>query len=452
MKLPVKKTTVSYWMVIIVVALLTGTVAAAYDAYNAASDTRASLLDRSKSIAELIPAEDINKLNGDESDTRTDTYNNIKQRLIRIRQGYQDVQYIYIAGVNASGRPYYIVDSANPGTPLYAIPGQPYPEGQQRIKEIFDSKEGRIMNVESQRQGSLMSAYSPIVQYGNGTVSAVLGLDITYRAYYTKIAEQVAVPLLLTLTLIVVVLWARRRAQLQQQFVSEKAFFLSFASHEIRSPLVSVAWALEYIAKQKNAPPVFLERATASIRTILDTIEEVMEMQKTEQLTIRSLQKHPVQIHGLIYSIIDSLYLTCKEHDVSISDTTSENNKQLIAHVDPRLFERVLATLLYNAIKHSPANSAIDIALTQTEKSWQIRVHNNGDHISEEDQRHLFVDYSQTSMAKDKRFKGVGFGLLLAYEIVTSHGGNLSVESQENEGVTLLITMPKRVVGKVINT
>jgi two-component system sensor histidine kinase VicK len=232
--------------------------------------------------------------------------------------------------------------------------------------------------------------------------------------------------------------------------VSEKAFFLSFASHEIRSPLVSIAWALEYIAKQKNAPPVFLERATTSIHTILDTIEEVMEMQKTEQLSVSVTKRQSVQIHGLIYKIIDSMYLASKEHDVTISDTTSEANKLFVAQVDPRLFERVLATLLYNAIKHSPTNGIVEVALTQSDKNWQIRVHNDGEHISEEDQRHIFVDYSKTTMAKDKRYKGVGFGLLLAYEIITAHGGELSVESQENEGVTLLINMPKRTVGKVI--
>ncbi len=193
MKLPIKKPAVNYWVVIIIVALLTGAVAAAYDAFNAASDTRASLLDRSKSIAELISSEDIQKLNGDESDTRTDTYNDIKSRLVRIRESYQDVKYIYIVNVSSNTRPYYMVDSSTPGTTTYAEPGQPYPEGAERIKEIFNSKEGRIINIENQRQGNIMSAFSPIVQYSNGTVSAVLGMDISYQAYYRKLAEEAAV-------------------------------------------------------------------------------------------------------------------------------------------------------------------------------------------------------------------------------------------------------------------
>ncbi len=435
-----------YWLVIIVVALLTGLVAAAYDSFNALSDARASLQDRSKSIAELIPAEDLAKLNHNDTDTRTDTYNSIKQRLIRLRQAYEDVKYIYIVGINESGRPFYIVDSEVPGTFMYAAPGQPFPEGMMRVQEIFNAKEGRILPITDQRQGELITAFSPIVQYGSNSVTAVLGMDTTRSAFAKRIVMQAIAPIWLTLVLIVVVLWARRRAQLQQQFVSEKAFFLSFASHEIRSPLVSVAWALEYIAKQKNAPPIFLERATQSIRNILNTIEDVMEMQKTEQLSVRAPEHHPVQIHGILYNIIDGLYLTCKEHDVSISDTTSETNKLLVVHVDPALMERALATLLLNAIKHSPANGIVTVAISQSDKAWFIRVHNDGEHIAEADQKHLFSDFSKTTMAKDKRYKAVGFGLLLAYEIIGKHGGELTVESQENEGVTMLITVPKRVV------
>lgn len=452
MKLQLTRAALNYWAVIIMVALLTGSVATAYAVFNASSDTRSSLLDRSKSIAELVSAEDLEKLDGTVEDTRTDTYNDIKQRLVRIQQSYQDVTYIYIVQINSSGRPYYLVDSANPATSRYAEPGQPYAEGMVRVKDIVDSKDGRILNQDSQTQGAIMSAISPIVQYGNGSSTAILGMDISHEAYFKRIVDQALIPILLTSALIIVVLWAKRRAQLQQQFVSEKAFFLSFASHEIRSPLVSIAWALEYIAKQKNAPPVFLERATTSIHTILDTIEDVMEMQKTEQLSVSVTKRQSVQIHGLIYRIIDSMYLASKEHDVTISDTTTETNKLFVAQVDPRLFERVLATLLYNAIKHSPANGIVEIGLTQSDKDWQIRVHNDGEHISEEDQRHIFVDYSQTTMAKDKRYKGVGFGLLLAYEIITAHGGDLRVESQENEGVTILINMPKKNIGKVIKT
>ena len=443
--MPTFRAAAHYWLVIIVVALLTGTVAAAYDSFNATSDAKTSLLDRSKSIAELISAEDLAKLSGDESDTRTDTYNDIKQRLVRLRQSYDDIKYIYIVGITKDGRPYYVVDSEIPGTYQYANPGQPYPEGLTRIQSIFNTKEGRILPSVDQ-QSDTITAFSPITNYASDNVSAILGMDTTRRALFMRIAQQAIAPIWLTLVLIVVVLWARRRAQLQQQFVSEKAFFLSFASHEIRGPLVSVAWALEYIAKQKNAPPIFLERATASIRNILDTIEDVMEMQKTEHVTLHKPQRHPVQIHGILYQIIDGLYLTCKEHDVNVSDTTSEANKQFIASVDPNLFERVLATLLLNAIKHSPPNGVVTVSLSQSDHHWYIRVHNDGEPIAEADQKHLFRDYSKTSMAKDKRYKAVGFGLLLAFEIISQHGGELSVESQEKEGVTMLITMPKRAV------
>lgn len=128
----------------------------------------------------------------------------------------------------------------------------------------------------------------------------------------------------------------------QQRYLNEKAFYLSFASHEIVSPLTSVSWAIRY---QRDQPDV-LAKVEGAIGEILTTVNDVLSLQNLDRLSAKKLDKEPEQISALIDTLITNLSIVCDQHGVRIENKTAESNKAFTVQVDRLLFKRVLFNCL----------------------------------------------------------------------------------------------------------
>jgi len=102
-------------------------------------------------------------------------------------------------------------------------------------------------------------------------------------------------------------IFAPNRAMQQQRYLNEKAFYLSFASHEIVSPLTSVSWAIRY---QRDQPDV-LAKVEGAIGEILTTVNDVLSLQNLDRLSAKKLDKEPEQISALIDTLITNLSIVC---------------------------------------------------------------------------------------------------------------------------------------------
>jgi two-component system OmpR family sensor kinase len=235
-------------------------------------------------------------------------------------------------------------------------------------------------------------------------------------------------------------IFARRRALQQQKYLNEKAFYLSFASHEIMSPLTSVSWVLR--ERRANLDAI-LPKIQSTVAEVLTTVRDVLSLQNLDSLSNKKLKKEPEQISLLIDTLITNLSIVCEEHGVRIENKTAEGDKAFTAPVDKLLFKRVIFNLLINAIKYSPRDGVITVALRQSLTDWSVSVHNDGQTISPEDQKRIFEGMYRTKAAETSNQSGIGLGLMLSNNIAIRHGGKLDVASAEGQGVTLTIVIPK---------
>jgi len=112
---------------------------------------------------------------------------------------------------------------------------------------------------------------------------------------------------------------------------------------------------------------------------------------------------------------------------------------------DKERLRQVLAELLTNAGKFSPANSSIEIKINDEPSQITIDVRDHGIGISEEDQKSIFDGFFQADSEIVRRAGGKGLGLLFAKTIVERHHGRLWVDSQLGEGSNFHISIPKKV-------
>jgi signal transduction histidine kinase len=124
---------------------------------------------------------------------------------------------------------------------------------------------------------------------------------------------------------------------------------------------------------------------------------------------------------------------------------------EVIARVDPMRLEQVLANLLDNALKYSPATESIEVAVSTSQASpftdvengatsvVRIEVRDYGRGIPDQDHERIFQRFQQVH-ANDQ-VKGFGLGLYVCRQIVELHGGVIQVESAGN-GTRFIVTLP----------
>jgi len=111
---------------------------------------------------------------------------------------------------------------------------------------------------------------------------------------------------------------------------------------------------------------------------------------------------------------------------------------------DPDLLERVIANLLSNALKFSPAEQPVVVRLTSHPDWVEASVADHGLGIGENELPNLFSRYGRTSGAVESGIEGHGLGLFLSKGIVDAHGGRIWAESPgAGGGTSVLMVLPR---------
>jgi signal transduction histidine kinase len=222
--------------------------------------------------------------------------------------------------------------------------------------------------------------------------------------------------------------------------------FLSMASHELKTPLTLIRTQVQFIlrrlTKQKEAPP-----EAAGLREPLEQVNQ---------------QTHHLQ--GLIQDILDLSILGAKQMplriercDLStccreiIEALRASSGRSIVLQVPPtpvmldadcERIGQVVINLVTNAIKYSPEASTILIAISQSENSVTIQVHNDGQAIPSQQQEHLFEPFYRTPNVRSSPKEGSGLGLAISKEIVVLHNGRIWVESSPEKGTSFFVQLP----------
>ena len=111
-------------------------------------------------------------------------------------------------------------------------------------------------------------------------------------------------------------------------------------------------------------------------------------------------------------------------------------------HADADRLMQVLANLISNAVKHSPAGGTIDVHVTRTDQSIRVNITDRGDGIPEEFRRDIFEKFAQANWTATNRKGGSGLGLNISRAIIQHHGGVLAFDTEVGIGSTFYFELP----------
>lgn len=217
------------------------------------------------------------------------------------------------------------------------------------------------------------------------------------------------------------------------QSIQKQKRFVSDAAHELRNPLASLQTTLESYARSKDKTVKLSESVTA------DLLDEVKRLIATSEalLAFESYEKNPETIQNCVLEknltdVLGRLEPYRLEKNIAIHQKISPDTVRF----KPHDLSSVLYNLLHNALKFSNNDSHIHV-------SWDghiLVVADSGRGIAPEHLGHIFERFYKVENARSFDGHSNGLGLALVYEIVTSYGGTIKVESELGRGTTFRVT------------
>lgn len=222
--------------------------------------------------------------------------------------------------------------------------------------------------------------------------------------------------------------------------------FVYSVSHDLRSPLLSIKGILSVIDDDSELVEIqtYLELIERSVNRLDSTILEILDFSRNARLDhVFSL----FNVKELVENIFNDLaFVTDEKVDLRCHIVGSD-----MMYQDRARLEILLKNLISNGIKyrrHSDEDSFVDVTVFADSSDYKIVVKDNGEGISEENQKKVFGMFFRASSSSS----GTGLGLYICKDIVSKMNGEINLESQSGIGTLITLCLPKRNTYETLST
>lgn len=218
---------------------------------------------------------------------------------------------------------------------------------------------------------------------------------------------------------------------------SLREMFVAALTHDLRTPLhvskLSTQMLALTLAGQDDVQ-LLLSRIDRNLTYADRMIQDLLDASHIKSGNLISIQVTECDPCKIAREVIEEL-------SAIHSDRFELETINIRITADPVGLRRIVENLAANAVKYGAANSTVRISLCKNEEQVELRVENEGNPISEEDQRTIFEPFHRATAAIESSQKGWGLGLSLVRGIAQAHGGDVAVSSSA-DGTCFTVTLP----------
>lgn len=280
----------------------------------------------------------------------------------------------------------------------------------------------------------------------------------------TQLAKSFFIILMACVLLLGLLVFIRRRDQLQQRLLNEKEReleqerkvaerleqldrlkdeFLTNTSHELRTPLngiIGLADALLRGSAGELNPSLRsdLFLVLSSARRLTNLVNDILDYAQLRQDTI-ALNPRPLDLHGMTNLVLSLLRPLVGKKDIKLINDISPNLRPVWA--DENRMHQILHNLIGNAIKFTDEGE-VRLSANAEGDTVRISVQDTGVGIPAELKGQIFDSFEKGDEALGRHYEGTGLGLAISRKLVKLHRGELQVESTSNQGSTFTFTLP----------
>ncbi len=239
--------------------------------------------------------------------------------------------------------------------------------------------------------------------------------------------------------------WSVRDVTQQKLTEKSRDQFIDVATHEMRTPLSNIKAYAETLVtsdaieveQQKEFCNIINSEVTRLARFV-DDLLSISSMEAGSMAIDRQRTISARLFEEVLAKVKPLMQQKSLEFDVQLPEKMAD------LQLDKDKIVAVLVNLLGNAAKYTPAKGRVTLRVKLEEKELQIAVQDTGMGIAPEEVSKVFDKFFRSSDPRVQDEVGTGLGLSLAREVIRMHGGDITVESQIDQGTTFTATIPIR--------
>jgi len=220
--------------------------------------------------------------------------------------------------------------------------------------------------------------------------------------------------------------------------------FVANVSHELRTPLTSIKGMVETLragaVEDLDVRDRFLGTVESETDRLIRMVHDLLLLSRADSEAL-NLRREPVDVAHLARLTVERLTPQAGARGVTLRVESAPGLPPALA--DPDRVAQVLVNVLDNAIKYSPPEATVDVAvLAGPERTVLVQVRDHGIGIPPESLPRIGERFYRADRARARVHGGSGLGLAIAQALVEAHGGRLWLESNEGKGAIARFTLP----------
>jgi two-component system, OmpR family, phosphate regulon sensor histidine kinase PhoR len=224
-----------------------------------------------------------------------------------------------------------------------------------------------------------------------------------------------------------------------------KSEFIAMVAHELRAPIAAVEQQLTVILNKMAGEVTekqeqLLSRAKERTRGLLDLIKDLLDLSKIEAGKMVQY-KEPLSLQEVIQRVVDLMRAEAEHKKIDLQFSPSPETP--LIHADRNSMEEIFTNLISNAIKYTPEQGKVWVALGEEKGFVKASVSDTGIGIEEKDLSRIFDKFYRVKTTETRQIVGTGLGLSIVKSIVAAHFGSISVQSKVGAGTTFTVLLPK---------
>jgi signal transduction histidine kinase len=223
-----------------------------------------------------------------------------------------------------------------------------------------------------------------------------------------------------------------------EQRIERESRFVSDVSHELRSPLTTLAMATQVMGTRRDVLPDRAAKAfdllEAEVARLQQMVEDLLELGRADA-GAADLRLEPVRLDELVHHVVD------REHAEPLVLEVDEALHDESVTLDKRRLERVLSNLVHNAETHG--GGLRRVVVRKGDGLLRVEIEDAGPGIPHDERASVFRRFYRGAAAGRRASgSGSGLGLALVAEQVRMHGGRVWVEDPDGPGARFVFELP----------
>ena len=221
--------------------------------------------------------------------------------------------------------------------------------------------------------------------------------------------------------------------------------FVSIVSHELRSPLTPIRGFVQLVARdlaRKGGNKEHIQRlnsAAGHVDRMTRLVDDLLDVSRLKAGSL-DLRRSNVDILDICREVIADRQAGEMRQELVFDEISSG----AAGYWDPDRLYQVIDNLVGNAAKYSPPDGTITISVAQDSdrQTASVTITDEGPGIAREEREQVFSAFFRTRDAARGQIAGLGLGLYICQELVTAHGGTISIDESHSGGAAFTVTLP----------